>query len=386
MKKICLLGASGSIGKSTCDILKKFNNSFELVAVSINKSVDILESIILQFPSIKSVCVCNAPIIELQKKYPRITFFTKEDGLIDLIANSSCDMVVNALVGFVGLKPTVYALEHDIDVALANKETLVAGGELINDILDKHHSVHLYPIDSEHVALAKCLMHKNHKDVKRLIITASGGAFRDLTREELKGVTLQDALKHPSWSMGEKITVDSATMVNKGFEIIEAYYLFNFEENKIDVLLHDESVIHSLVEMNDHSYVADLGPADMRIPISFALFEKEYQKNDTLPSLDLSLLGSLHFRKLDLKRYPALELARRCIKEKGTLGCVMNAANEACNLAFRKGELEFDKIEEIIKKVMDEHRIIDHPTLLDLIYVNNQAYQEAINYIKELKK
>lgn len=382
MKKICLLGASGSIGLSTCDILKTFNDKFELVAVSINSRINILEDILKQFSSIKYVCVCNNEIKNLQTKYKDIIFFNSEDGLISLIEVSKCDMVVNALVGFVGLKPTVYALKNNIDVALANKETLVAGGELINSIL-KESNAKLYPIDSEHVALAKCLKKKNKEDVKRLIITASGGSFRNLKREELDNVTLQDALNHPSWQMGAKITIDSATMVNKGFEIIEAYHLFNFKEEQIDVLLHDESVIHSLIEMNDHSLVADLGPADMRIPISFALFEENYQSNETLPYLDLESLQALHFRKLDLNRYPALTLARRCIKELGTLGCVMNAANEAANASFRNGTLKFNKIEKIIQRVMDEHQIISHPTLEDLIRVNKDSYELAMKYIKE---
>lgn len=383
MKKICLLGASGSIGLSTCDVLKKFPDDFSLVAVSVNKRIDVLEDILKDFKSIKYVCVCNENIDRLKEKYSNIIFFSKEEGLISLIEQCSCDIVVNALVGFVGLKPTVYAIENDINVALANKETLVVGGELINNLLKKHSKVHLYPIDSEHVALAKCLKNKNTADVKRLVITASGGSFRDLKRSELANVSVIDALKHPSWKMGDKITIDSATMVNKGFEIIEAYYLFHIDESKIDVLLHDESVIHSLIEMNDNSFVADLGPADMRIPISFALFEQNYVYNENLPTLDLSKLHSLHFRELDLSRYPALELARRCIRSKGTLGCVMNAANEACNLAFRNRELPFNEIEDIIKRVMDEHRIIDNPTLEDLIYVNKQSYETAWRYIKE---
>ncbi len=386
MKKICLLGASGSIGLSTCNILETFQDKFELVAISINTKIDILEDILSKFKTIKYVCVCSKSTTLLKEKYNNITFFEKEDGLIRLIESSKCDMVVNALVGFVGLKPTVFALTNNIDVALANKETLVAGGELINSILAKKKNVHLYPIDSEHVALAKCLKNKNINDVKRLIITASGGPFRDLKREELLNVTLKDALNHPSWKMGAKITIDSATMVNKGFEIIEAYYLFNFKEEQIDVLLHDESVIHSLIEMNDHSYVADLGPADMRIPISFALFETNYQKNDNLPHLDLAKLGSLHFRELDLNRYPALKLARRCIIEKGTLGCAMNAANEAANSAFRNGILPFNKIETIIQKVMHTHKNILNPTLDDLIVVNKYCFDLALTYIKEETK
>lgn len=385
MRNICLLGASGSIGLSTIDILRTFKDKFTLRACSVNIRVDILRNILKEFPTCKYACACKDDLVLLKKEFPNVHFYNKEEGLIELIKFSSCDLIVNALVGFAGLIPTYYAISQNLDVALANKETLVAGGDLINEMLIKHPASHLYPIDSEHVAIAKCLKHKDVKDVSRLIITASGGSFRDLTRDELKGVSVEKALNHPTWKMGAKITIDSATMVNKGFEIIEAYHLFHFPYDRIDVLLHDESIIHSLIEMVDHSYVADIGPSDMRIPISFALFETNYQANDNLPYLDLSSISSLHFRKLDENRYPALKLAKRCLKEGGSLGCVMNAANEACNEAFRNHELEFIHIEEIIERVMNEHRIIDNPTLDDLIYVNQWAYNLAKKYIKELR-
>lgn len=385
MKNICLLGVTGSIGLQACDIISNHKDRFSLLAVSCNTSIKTLKDVLNKFDSIKYVSVSSSIVDELRKEYPNITFYTDEEGLIELIKNSKPDMVVNALVGFVGLKPTVYTIENNIDIALANKESLVIGGELINELL-KTHSSKLYPIDSEHVALAKLLKNRNIDDISSLVITASGGSFRNLSREELVGVTVKDALNHPSWSMGAKITIDSATMVNKAFEIIEAYHLFGIEGDKIKVLLHDESYIHSLLLMNDNSYIADIGPRDMRIPIAYALFEGNYIKDEKLPKLDLADVCSLNFRKLNKDRYPALDLAYRVIKEKGTLGAVFNAANEACNLAFRENRLPFNKIEEIILKMMNSHRIIDNPTLEDLIYVHSSTYKETEEYIaKEVK-
>ncbi len=383
MKKIVLLGATGSVGRSTISLIDDNKQDFELIGVCCQKNIDAMRKIISSHPSIRFCYIESKEGTEiLKKEFPSVVFYNQEEGILKLLEDSSCDLLVNALVGFAGLVPTVKALELNLDVALANKETLVVGGELINKLLKEHPLSHLYPIDSEHVALSKCLKAKKDTDVLRLILTASGGSFRDLSREELQNVTVEDALKHPSWSMGDKITIDSATMINKGFEIIEAHYLFGIPEERIDVLLHDESVIHSMIECSDHSFVADLGIADMRIPISYALYGESYHHNN-LPSLDLEKMQTLHFRKLDNKRYPGLDLARRALKTKGTLPCVLNAANEACNLAFRTNKLKFNRIETIIEKVMDSHRIIDNPTLDDLIYVNSWAYQEAWRLIEE---
>lgn len=383
MKKIVLLGATGSVGRSTISLIDDNKQDFELIGVCCQKNIDAMRKIISSHPSIHFCYIESQEGTEiLKKEFPSVVFYNQEEGILKLLEDSSCDLLVNALVGFAGLLPTVKAIELNLDVALANKETLVVGGELINKLLKEHPLSHLYPIDSEHVALSKCLKAKKDTDVLRLILTASGGSFRDLSREELQNVTVEDALKHPSWSMGDKITIDSATMINKGFEIIEAHYLFGIPEERIDVLLHDESVIHSMIECSDHSFVADLGIADMRIPISYAIYGECYHHND-LPSLDLEKMQTLHFRKLDNKRYPGLSLARRALKTKGTLPCVLNAANEACNLAFRTNKLKFNRIEAIIEKVMDSHRIIDNPTLEDLVYVNSWAYQEAWRLIEE---
>ena len=381
MKKICLLGSTGSIGRQTIEIINDNIKDFSLVGVSCGKNINELRKILFSNQDIKFVCVQDKENISLlEEEFKDVTFYYGDEGLIKLIDSSSYDMVVNALVGFVGFIPSVHTISKNIDLALANKESLVVGGEIINDLLKKSTSK-LYPIDSEHVALAKCLKGKKKKEIKRLVITASGGSFRDLSREELTNVTKEDALKHPSWSMGEKITIDSATMMNKGFEIIEAKHLFNLPLKKIDVLLHDESVIHSLVEFVDNSYLADLGPADMKVPISYALYEGKRQKINT-KVLKLEEMGTLHFRKLDLKRYPCIEYALRSIKTGGTLPCVLNASNEEAVYAFLRNEISFLEIEEIINLMISSHRVIDNPTIEDIVYIDQLTRKLTIEEIK----
>ncbi|MBE6143013.1 MAG: 1-deoxy-D-xylulose-5-phosphate reductoisomerase [Erysipelotrichaceae bacterium] len=381
MKKICLLGSTGSIGRQTIEIINDNIKDFSLVGVSCGKNINELRKILFSNKDIKFACVQDKENISLlEEEFKDVTFYYGDEGLIKLIDSSSYDMVVNALVGFVGFIPSVHTISKNIDLALANKESLVVGGEIINDLLKKSTSK-LYPIDSEHVALAKCLKGKKKKEIKRLVITASGGSFRDLSREELTNVTKEDALKHPSWSMGEKITIDSATMMNKGFEIIEAKHLFNLPLKKIDVLLHDESVIHSLVEFVDNSYLADLGPADMKVPISYALYEGKRQKINT-KVLKLEEMGTLHFRKLDLKRYPCIEYALRSIKTGGTLPCVLNASNEEAVYAFLRNEISFLEIEEIINLMISSHRVIDNPTIEDIVYIDQLTRKLTIEEIK----
>lgn len=381
MKKICLLGSTGSIGRQTIEIINDNIKDFSLVGVSCGKNINELRKILLSNKNIKFACVQDEENISLlEEEFKDVTFYYGDEGLIKLIDSSSYDMVVNALVGFVGFIPSVHTISKNIDLALANKESLVVGGEIINDLLKKSTSK-LYPIDSEHVALAKCLKGKKKKEIKRLVITASGGSFRDLSREELTNVTKEDALKHPSWSMGEKITIDSATMMNKGFEIIEAKHLFNLPLKKIDVLLHDESLIHSLVEFVDNSYLADLGPADMKVPISYALYEGKRQKINT-KVLKLEDMGTLHFRKLDLQRYPCIEYALRSIKTGGTLPCVLNASNEEAVYAFLRNEISFLEIEEIINLMISSHRVIDNPTIEDIVYIDQLTRKLTIEEIK----
>lgn len=381
MKKICLLGSTGSIGTQSIELINENPKDFSLVAVSCGKNIELLRTIIINHRDIKWACVqLKEDYLSLKEEFKNINFYYGDEGLLKLIEESNPDMVVNALVGFSGFLPSVRTLELNIDLALANKESLVVGGEIINRLLKKTNA-HLYPIDSEHVALAKCLKGKRKKEIKRLILTASGGSFRDLSREELKKVTREDALKHPSWLMGEKITIDSATMMNKGFEVIEAKYLFDLPVDKISILLHDESVIHSLVEFIDNSYLADLGPADMKVPISYALYQKERKEIKTR-ELDLEDLGSLHFRKLNLNRYPCISYALNAIKIGGTLPCVLNASNEEAVYAFLRGEISFIEIEEIINMMLESHRVISNPSIEDIVYVDKLTRKLTIEEIK----
>lgn len=383
MKRLCVLGISGSIGVNVSDVVLSHREDFEIVGASVNVKIAVLEEMIALHPSIRFVSIGDLSCAEtFQKAHPDIAVFFGEAGLIELIDATPYDMVVNALVGFAGLVPTVHTLEKGIDCALANKESLVVGGSLIHEIL-RNGKAHLYPIDSEHVALAKLLNAHDLKDVSSLYITASGGAFRDLSREELRDVTLAQALRHPSWSMGAKITVDSATMMNKGFEIIEAYHLFHFPLEKIHVLMHDESVIHSAIELKDHSIAADLGPADMRIPITYALYGESYAETGRVAHLHLEDLGSLHFRPFDPKRYPAVELAKEALRIGGSMPCVLNAANEEANLAFREGRLPFIKIEEIVGFAMKQHKLVMNPSLNDLIRIDSWARKTASNRIEK---
>lgn len=351
MKKILLLGASGSIGVQTIDVLENHPEMFELVAFSVGKQIDKARSILNKF-NVKEVCISKKEDAELlQKEYPEVHFSYGNEGLDYLASLDNYDLCVNALVGFVGLRPTLCAIEHGKDVALANKETLVVAGELVQKAMDKHH-VELFPIDSEHSAIAQCLRGNKYDQVNRLIITASGGSFRDKSREELENVTLEQTLKHPNWAMGAKITIDSATMMNKGFEVIEAHYLFGFDYDHIDVVLHPESIIHSMVEYKDHSVMAQLGNADMRLPIQYALCYPERFEMNTEP-LDLVKIGTLHFREMDTKRFPLLRLAYDMGRKGGNMPCVMNAANEEANFAFQRGEVGFMDIERLIFAAID---------------------------------
>lgn len=316
-KSIVLLGASGSIGFQTLDIIKKNPQDFTLLGISIGHKTRKIRAICRTFPSVKAICIQDKDKINYyQRRYPKIIFYSGDEGLIKLIDECKADMVVNALVGFVGLYPSIYSLEHNYKLALANKESLVVGGDIINRLLRKGKGK-LLPIDSEHSALWKCLK-VDDKNVEKLIITASGGAFRKLSRNELKYVKADDALKHPTWKMGPKITIDCATMVNKSFEVIEAYYLFGYDYEHIDILLHDESMIHSLVKYRDGLYRAEVSYPDMRNPIRFALYEGEIPF-DTEVANDYHKYGPYHFHEFDINRYPVVRHAKTVMEKVGPM-------------------------------------------------------------------
>ena len=353
MKKVLLLGASGSIGTQTLDILKHHQEEFSLVGFSVGENIEQALAIQKEFP-VSYISVKNEKdVTTIQEADSSVHVVYGEKGIEELVKNVDYDIVVNALVGYVGFLPTLYAVERGKDIVLANKESLVVGGELIEEALKTSKST-IYPADSEHSAIAQCLYGNDEKQVNKLIITASGGAFRSKTKEELKNVTLEDALAHPNWQMGAKITVDCANMMNKGFEVIEAHYLFGIDYDRIDVLMHDESIIHSMVEYKDGSVLAQMATADMRLPLQYALLQKQH---DTLvggKALSLAEIGTLHFHPVDTERYPLLACAIECGKKKGNLPAVLNGANDVANAAFRQGKIPFLKIEEIILKAVEE--------------------------------
>ncbi len=383
MRRICLLGASGSIGSQTLDVMRKNPTDFTLVAFSIGSKTRKIAHIINMYPDVKAICIKDTNKINYyQNKYPNISFYSGDDGLLKLIDND-CDMVVNALVGFVGLKPTLYALEQNKIVCLANKEALVVGGELVNDLLNKGYGK-LYPIDSEHSAIKKCLM-VDSQNVSKVMLTASGGAFRKLTREQLQNVKAEDALKHPTWKMGNKITIDCATMINKAFEVIEAHYLFGCPYNQIGIKLHDESMIHSYIVYKDGSLRLDISKPDMRNPIKLALYEFLTDfKTVTADSLDQ--FKDLHFHDFTFERYPIVKLAKYVIEKKGTYGAVFNASNEVAVNAFLKDQIPFLAIEEIVTALMKKHQNIVHPSYEQIAKIDAETRQKASEMIKKWRK
>ena len=359
MMTVCLLGASGSIGQQTIEVMLKNPNDFNLVAFSVGHQTRKISGIIKEFPSVKAICIQDKRHLKrYQNKYTHILFFAGDDGLDALIKASDAQMIVNALVGFVGLKPSITALENDKILCLANKESLVVGGEIINDLLAKGHG-ELVPIDSEHVALKKCLDVDN-QNVDKLIITASGGPFRNLSRKQLKGVTVAEALNHPNWKMGKKITIDSATMVNKTFEIIEAHYLYHYDFAKISVLINYNSYVHSIVRYNDGTYRMEVGKPDMRKPIKYALY-RGLLPYDTEVTDDLEKIKGTSFAPFDSKRFPIVLVAEEVIKNKGTRGAIFNAANEIAVRAFLEKRISFLGIEKIIRDCLKEMPNINHP-------------------------
>ena len=385
--KICLLGASGSIGQQTIDVIRKNRGEFSLTSFSVGSRTRCISSIIKHHPEVKHICVQHSEAYHYyQKKYPNIHFYHGNEGLLELIRHSDSGMVVNALVGFVGLLPSIEAIKNHKLLALANKESLVVGGEIINSLL-KEYNGKLYPIDSEHSALWKCLK-VDENDVDKLILTASGGAFRKLSRDELKDVKASDALKHPTWKMGNKITIDCATMVNKAFEIIEAGYLFNYPISKIGVTLHDESYLHSYVALKSGGFRGEISKPDMRNPIKFALYQGNIPfKTSYFASLDD--LKGFHFHEFNIKRYPVIKYAEVVLSKKGNMGAIFNRANEVAVHAYLKDEIGFLDIEKIIEKSMKHIAYIKKPTIeqiVDTDYKTRNYAEDLVKQIKEGKK
>ena len=382
-KRILLLGASGSIGTQTIDIIEQHPEQYELVSFGVGKNIDYARKLLIKYPVSLISVERKEDSEELQKEFPHTRVTYGSAGLVELVTSVNYDLLVNALVGFVGLEPTLKALETKHNVALANKETLVVGGELVNKAALENGCV-ITPIDSEHSAIAQCLAGNPYKQIKKLIITASGGSFRKKTREELKDVTVEEALSHPNWTMGAKITIDSATMMNKGFEVMEAHYLFDVPYEQIEVLMHDESIIHSMVEYKDGAVMAELGTPDMRIPIQYAISDPENLRSELNlgESLDLAKVATMHFHAPDYNRFPLLKLAYDIGKNPGTNQAVLNASNEVANAAFRNHRIPFLMIEEVVFKTVEAFENKPVTSLEELIEVDQKARKYAEDYIR----
>ena len=378
MKNISILGSTGSIGTQALEVVSENSDALNIVGLTTNTSIDLLEKQIDAYAP-RIVCVMDgdaALILEkrLKTKASAVEVVSGLEGLIAVATASENNLLLTAVSGMIGLQPTLAAINAGIDIALANKETLVAGGQIVIDAAAAKR-VSLLPVDSEHCAIFQCLMGNKHQEIDRIIITASGGPFRGQTREQLQSVTLAQALKHPNWSMGKKITIDSATLMNKGLEVIEAKWLFDLRDSQIDVVVHPQSIIHSMVEFIDHSTIAQLGLPDMALPIQIAFFYPERIANNR-PALDFNQVRELTFEEPDLLAFPCLQLAYDALDSGGTMACVLNAANEIAVARFLNQEIHFLDIPRINRLVMEKHQLISNPGLDEVLAAD--AWARAI--------
>lgn len=382
-KRILLLGATGSIGTNTCTVVRKFSSDFEIVGMSANSKIDILRTLCTEFKP-KTVNISDKSAANIFKDYDCAESINIFDGSIaDFVKHTDFDILVNALTGYAGFLPTVEAIKKGKTVALANKETLVVGGDIINELL-KQHNAKLIPIDSEHSAIFQILNHFGKDALLKVIITASGGPFFRTPKEELKNVTVEMALKHPTWSMGSKITIDSATMMNKGFEVIEAHHLFNLDYDKIETIIHPQSLIHSMAEFIDGEIYAQIGKNDMCLPIQHALTYPEI-RNTPFEKLKLYEHSEINFYKMDFDKFVMLKLAYECGKKGGLYPCVLNAANEVCVYSFLEKRIGFTDIFDIVSKVCD--RKINIPLNIDnIINMDSEIRKETRWIIDSMAK
>lgn len=374
MKNISVLGSTGSIGRQTLEVAAANPEKLKIRVLAAHRNIDLILRQIETFHPDLAVLTDKEAAAELQKQYHGKTeILSGQDGLLAAATHEKVDTVLGAMVGYAGLRPTLAAINAGKDIALANKETLVAAGHIVMQAVKENH-VNLLPVDSEHSAIFQSLRGGYHpcltfteqdnksSEVKKLILTASGGPFRGKTKEELKQVTLAQCLKHPNWSMGKKVTIDSSTLANKGLEVMEAHWLFNMPYEKIEVVIHPQSIVHSLVEFNDGAVIAQLGIPDMKLPIQYALsYPQRY--DCSFGQLDLIKCGNLTFEAPDREVFPSLQTAIECGKAGGSLPCVFNATNEECVNAFLDGKIAYLDIPEIVRRVVESHVMIPNPCL-----------------------
>lgn len=380
-QRLTILGSTGSIGEQTLDIVRENPDLFEVTALTAHSRWQRLAEQAIAF-DVDTVVIGDEryykPLCDALAHHP-IKVFAGADSIAAVAASTSCDTVVNALVGYSGLIPTARAIEAGKRIALANKETLVVGGATIMPMAIEHKAP-ILPIDSEHSAIFQCLMGEN-APLRRLIITCSGGALRDVPKEQLADITAEQALRHPRWDMGAKITIDSATLVNKGFEVIEAHWLFGTPAEKIDVVMHPESIIHSMVEFEDGSIKAQLGEPDMRTPISIALFYPQRAVRDVAP-FDFVKNSSLTFREIDHTKYPALGIAYDCLRRGGSAAATMNGANEVAVAAFLAGQCRYTDIVGSIEHALTKAQFVATPSLEEYAAIDAEARALAKEFLK----
>ena len=382
MKQIAILGSTGSIGTQTLDVVRQHPEEFSVFALSAHRSLDLLIQQALEFnPAV--VCIADEslyqPLREALSDLP-IQVMAGEKAIAEMVTMPAIDVVVAAMVGYAGLRPTIEAIKANKTIALANKETLVVAGEIICRLAQRH-KVSILPVDSEHSAIFQSLVGEDMASVEKLLLTASGGPFRNFTFEQMQHVTAAQALKHPNWEMGAKITIDSASMMNKGFEVIEARWLFDIPVDKIQVLVHPQSVVHSAVQFVDGSVKAQLGTPDMRMPIQYALTYPQRWLSD-VPRLDLFATKQLTFEQPDLQRFPNLRLAYEAMAKGGNMPCILNAANEVVNLAFREGKCGFLQMSDVITETMAKTHFILEPTYEDYVLTDSEARRIATETLK----
>ncbi len=366
MKKLLILGSTGSIGINTLNVIRNFPEKFQISGLSVNNRIDLLEPQIKEF-SPEFVVIKNKELAgKLRSRINKnVKIFSGDEGLIEAAKSENYDILISAVVGFTGLIPTIEAVKRGKRIALANKETLVAAGELVKNLAAKH-KAEIIPVDSEHSAIFQCLIGESISEVEKLILTASGGPFREKGKENFKEITVEDALNHPNWKMGNKITIDSATMMNKGLEVIEAHWLFNLPKEKIEVLIHPQSIVHSMVQYVDGSIKAQLSLPDMKLPIQYALTYPERLPND-LPRTNLPHIFNLTFSIPDLNKFECLKLAYDTLETGGTAPCILNAANEIAVDKFLKKEIKFPDIPALICKALDHFVNHTNPELETII-------------------
>ena len=379
MKSIGILGSTGSIGIQTLQVIDTFPGDYQIKYLTAYHNIEKLaEQALVYNPD--TVCIVQKEYhhqLEALLSKTEISITSGRNALIEIAGRSDVDLTINGLVGAAGMEPTIEAVKNGVNVALANKESMVMAGEMINDLLAKN-SCNLFPMDSEHSAIWQCLRGESKQQIKCIILTGSGGPFRTKPKDEFNQITKRQALQHPNWDMGNKITIDSATMMNKGLEVIEAHWLFNLNADQIDIIVHPQSIIHSMVEFVDGSVKAQLGVPDMKLPIQYALTYPDHYPADW-ENLDLTEIGELTFEKPDFEKFPCIQLAYDALKEGGTFPVVLNVANDEVVNAFLNDYIPFIQIPQLIAEALDQHEFIENPDLETI----SEISQWTTNYIHE---